>query len=439
MKLRGTITILRALPGQHRAPYRSRAHTNRRRDANVRSIVRYAAHTVPHYRELFRELGVDPAEIETADNLARLPLVDKEQVQSAPERFRSDSELGADAVRYRTAGTTGLPLDVYHDLPSLLANIAYSERDRAVEVKLCGKRLRYTGLHLDYGQATFLKVQDFYGRQSYRPFRPARHFVTIEQPLETLVDRVNALAPDVLRGNGGHLEAFFRAVTQRGLRLRTPRVVVYYGDTMTPDGRALIEQRLGVPVISRYGAMEAFKIGYTCEARRGFHLYEDLTHVSIVDRSGQPVPAGELGEVVVSNLVNRGTVLLNYRLSDLARLLPPDCACGRTSPLLADLEGRLTEIVYLPDGEFVYPAPVWGLSKEVDGIVRFQLVQHERDRFELRLATVDEASFERAADHMGTRLRALLRDCRLEISSHEAIEPEPGRKFRPIKALPAPE
>lgn len=184
--------------------------------------------------------------------------------------------------------------------------------------------------------------------------------------------------------------------------------------------------------------MEAFKIGYTCEERKGFHLYEDLTHVAVVGEDGRPVATGELGEIVVSNLVNRGTVLLNYRLGDLARLLLPGCPCGRTSALLADLEGRVTEIVYLPSGEFLYPAPVWGAVKEVDGIVRFQLVQPERDRFELRLVTADGATYEHATA-LRPRLEQLLPGCGLSIERVDALEPEPGRKFRPIVALPAPE
>ena len=435
----GMATIVRALAADRGAPYLSPERTRERRDRRVRETVAYAAAHVPHYRDWFREGSVAPSDVGTADDLTQLPLVTKDDVQASSDRFRATSRLGAEAIRYRTAGSTGLQLDVYHDRPSLLRNIAYSERDRAVEATLCGRRLRYDAVHLDFQQATFRKVQRFYGETSFRPLRPGRHFITSEQPVDRIVDQLNALAPDVVRGNGCHLEAFFRWVVSKRARVRLPRVVVYYGDVMTPAGRELVEQQLGVPVVSRYGAIEVFKIGYTCEERRGFHLYEDLTHVAIVGEDGRPVPTGELGEVVVSNLVNRGTVLLNYRLGDLARLLPPGCPCGRTSPLLADLEGRVTEILYLPSGEFVYPAPVWGLAKEVDGILRFQLAQPERDRFELRLVTADDPAYERATAQLGPRLEQLLPGCSLSIERVDALEPEPGRKFRPIVALPAPE
>ena len=96
-------------------------------------------------------------------------------------------------------------------------------------------------------------------------------------------------------------------------------MIAFSSDAMTPEGRALIQERFGIPVLGRYGAIEALKIGYTCEAEVGYHLHEDLCHVRIVD-----------DEVVLSNLVNRGTILLNYRLGDIASRLEEPCPCGRS-------------------------------------------------------------------------------------------------------------
>jgi phenylacetate-CoA ligase len=89
--------------------------------------------------------------------------------------------------------------------------------------------------------------------------------------------------------------------------------------------------------------------------RRGYHLYEDLTDLWIADPDAQPCVAGERGEVVISNLVNRATVLLNYRLGDFARLSAKQCPCGRTSALLSTVDGRVSELVHLPGGDIVHP------------------------------------------------------------------------------------
>ena len=133
----------------------------------------------------------------------------------------------------------------------------------------------------------------------------------------------------------------------------------YAGDTMSDAGRRLIETEFGIPVLSAYNAVVCFKIGFTCERRAGFHLHEDLCDVRVVDQAGDDVPPRERGEVVVSNLVNRATVLLNYRLGDVARLEDEPCDCGRTARRLVDLEGRVDDLIELESGEYVYPTRVW--------------------------------------------------------------------------------
>jgi phenylacetate-CoA ligase len=86
--------------------------------------------------------------------------------------------------------------------------------------------------------------------------------------------------------------------------------------------------------------MEAGTIGFQCERREGFHLNVDLCAVRIVDAEGRTVPPGTSGDIVISSLDNRATVLLNYRIGDRGTLSPQPCPCGRSLPLLASLEGR---------------------------------------------------------------------------------------------------
>ncbi len=116
-KTHGTLTILRRLPGQRRVPFLPAERVHELRDARVRELVRHAAATVPHYADL------DPREFRSAGDLARLPLIEKRQVQQEPERFRSRAIPEADRAMLATAGSTGTPLLVPRDLDSLLAMV----------------------------------------------------------------------------------------------------------------------------------------------------------------------------------------------------------------------------------------------------------------------------------------------------------------------------
>jgi phenylacetate-CoA ligase len=430
----GTLTILRSLPGQQRALFVPRKELEARRDRRVRETVLYAARHVPFYRDLFRGEGLDPRDIGTANDLSRLPLVPREEVLADPRRFRSDAPGTGDGVTLRSSGTTGVPLNVFHDRGSVLANVAHSERERAVEATVIGKRLRYTRAYLGLaGPENVNRIRGLMDAASYRPLRPRHVTIATDQPFEGVLAALDALRPDVLAGSGSYLESLFQGLVESGGRFHRPLAVLYAWDHMTDAGREHIES-LGVPVLSRYSAMESLKIGFLCEQRRSFHLHEDLCHVEIADRDGSNAPPGHRGEIVISNLVNRGTVLLRYRLGDLGALSNEPCPCGRSARLLVDFGGRVSEIVRLPDGSPVDPLAL-AVAVRAPGVTRYQLVQVGPRRFQLRLQTSDRATYERVVADVLAAVRSVLRGLEVEASHEDAIEPEPGRKFRPVVLL----
>jgi len=108
--------------------------------------------------------------------------------------------------------------------------------------------------------------------------------------------------------------------------------------------------------------------------------------VRIVDAEGRDVPVGERGEVAISNLLGRGTILLNYRLGDVASLLPKRCPCGRHLPLMSFIAGRTRDWFRHPSGELVDPH-ILNLLLEAEGLLRSQVVQEDETSFRLRLVT----------------------------------------------------
>jgi phenylacetate-CoA ligase len=425
------------MPGQRRATYLPREQLFARRDERVRETVAYAAENVSHYRELFRRGGIDPREIRTAGDLDRLPLVDKLVLRAGGPRFVSTAPRARDAVAFRTVGTTGVPVEIRHDRTSLLENIAYSERERVIETRFVGKRFRYSRMSISDVTGTGNQTRAFYRRALLAPVRPRRCSLSVSSPLEETIDAVNRVKPDVIRSYGSFLELLYGTVVARGLSMHRPRLVVYGGDRLTARARSLIENDVGIPVISRYNCVESFKLGFFCEERRWFHLQDDLCHVRIVDAEGQTVPDGTHGEVVISNLVNRGTVLLNYRLGDLATVVTEACGCGRTTRMLSEVEGRVSEFVRLADGSMVSPAELSDLMEPYGEVIRYQLVQVAPDRFELQLVTADEADFVRIAGPLGTDVSRLLAGARVEPTYHEAAESPQIGKFTRISLLPS--
>jgi len=435
-KICGNVVVLRNLAGQRRIPYLPLEELYELRDAHLRSIVRYAAETVPYYQDLFRTMKINPAEIRSVEDLESLPFIEKEMIRKDPLYFVSTTRRDQHAIPFSTSGSTGLPIKIYHDRYSLLSNIASGEREREVISKLCGRSYGYRIVAILYVGNTTEKVQSLYRQWTFIPIRPEEFIFSVSNPFEEIVKRIDDLRPDVLIGYGSYLETFFRTLALRKISVRPPKVVVYVAEGMTADGKRLIEEGFGIPVLSQYNAVEAFKIGFTCEERNGFHLHEDLCHVKIVDTNGKKLTDGEKGEIVISNFVNRGTVLLNYRLGDVGSLSKEKCPCGRTLPLLSKLEGRVEDILFLQDGRFIHPRAVWAVIKKIEGVLKYQLIQHAPQRFELRLVTVDKDTYPLVVGGILDGLKELLgSSATIESAYFDDLKPKEGGKFRPVLSL----
>jgi phenylacetate-CoA ligase len=439
-RIRGSLVVLAHLRGQRRAPFLPREEVERRRDARVRRIVAHAAATVPYYRELFRRERIDPREIATARDLARLPRLDRDGVRSEPRAFLSESRRARGGLALRTSGTTGTPLEVHHDPRSVLANIAFGERERAPVIRLSGGGFRPRELHVGYESSNFRKILAFHETNTRMP-RPQRTQVSMLEPLDEIVACIDHIRPDVLTAYGTFVDVLFRTVAARGIAMHLPKVVMYVGETLPTERRREIESRFGVQVMSRYCAVEAFKIGFFCEERTGFHLHEDLTHVRLVRPDGTTAAPGEPGEVVLSNLVNEATVLLNDPMGDVAVMSEDACPCGRSFRLLTQVEGRVEDPLPLSSGELLHPRAIWAALKDDPDVLQYRLVQHELRRFELDLVTRDEAGFAIVSERSRRALAVLLGDdARIEVVRDPALgREERGRtgKFRAVQSLVA--
>ncbi len=438
-KLYGSAVIATMLRGQRKAPYMSRQRLERVRDRRVRSVVAYAARTVPYYRDWFAHNGVDPREIRGAAHLDRLPVLDKGFLRANPRAFLADGRRARGALSFLTSGSTGTPMEIFHDPRSLLANIPFGERERAPIIAGCGGTFRPRELYVGNETSVIKDVTAFYEQNTLMPLRPRRRFVSVRQPIEAVAAMANEERPDVLVGYGGWIDLFFKTVAARGIDLHRPKMVIYMAEALPHGAREHIEKGFGIPVMSRYSAAEAFKIGFYCEQRTGFHLHEDLCHVRVIGEDGRPAEPGQAGQLVISNLVNRGSVLLNYPIGDVGAIADGGCECGRTFRLLSELEGRVEDIVPLVDGRFVHPRAVWQVFKDHREVLQYQLTQRAPQSFELELATLDAAGYERAVAEAVPELERLLSpQPSIEVRRRSRLEQRSDGKFRAVASLGRP-
>ena len=369
-------TFLKAR-GERKLPYRPLTEILAGQSRRVQTMVAHAHATVPHYRDAMRERGLRPADLRTADSLAALPLISGRELAEAPQRFYSSRYDEATTLTLHSSGTNGRAKAVRYDPAALFEALAHGQRQRAVLKHFTGKLTAYREMSVIRAESVSTQMRRFYETHAWVPrsLDVQRRVLPLELPFDEMVRRINDFRPDLLAGYGSHLGALLRWAWENGCELHRPCAVWYGADAMPQADRELIEMQLGVPVISTYQADEALRIGFQCELRLGFHLSLDDVAVRVVKPDGSPAGPGEQGEIVISNLSNRATVLLNYRLGDVVTMPTAPCACGRTLPTIERIAGRADDMVLLPDGQSRHSLLFMAPMHAVPGVVQVQLVQ----------------------------------------------------------------
>ena len=133
--------------------------------------------------------------------------------------------------------------------------------------------------------------------------------------------------------------------------------------------RRRIANELGVELYDIYGLTEIYGpgIGMSCEHECGMHYWDDYVYFEIIDpHTGEQMPEGEIGELVITTLRKQGAPLIRYRTHDLTRFVPGDCACGLDYPRIDTLIGRTDDMVKVK-GVNIFPGQIDSLLHEVEG------------------------------------------------------------------------
>jgi len=124
--------------------------------------------------------------------------------------------------------------------------------------------------------------------------------------------------------------------------------------------RGRISEGLGIELYDIYGLTEIYGpgIGINCPQETGMHYWDDFLYLEIIDpKTGEPVPDGELGEIVITTLVKEGAPLIRYRTHDLSRIIPEKCSCGRSYPRIDMIMGRTDDMMKIK-GVNVFPSQI---------------------------------------------------------------------------------
>ena len=373
----------------------------------------------PFYQQRFKELGITPDDIRTLDDVQKLPFTTKDDLREHYP-FGLASVPLKDCVRlHSSSGTTGNPTVVLHtqrDLDEWAKAVArclwmVGSRPDDVFQNSAGYGMFTAGLGFQYGaeKVGMLTVPAAAGNTK-RQIKFIRDFgTTVLHAIPSYASRIY----EVMREEG--------VDPRRDTQLR---VLCIGAEPHSEEQRQRIEQQLGVKAYNSYGISEMMGPGvaFECPEQNGLHIWEDYFSVEIIDPvTLQPVPDGQLGELVLTTINREGMPLLRYRTRDLTRILPGECACGRHHKRLARLQGRSDDMIILK-GVNIFPIQIEKIllgfpELGTDYLITLETVESgDIMTVDVELARLDSDDY--------TQLQALTREITRQLKDEILITPK---------------
>jgi phenylacetate-CoA ligase len=401
LKGHSTFEILREMEA---ADQLSRDELEQLRTHKLDEFLSYCYTNVPHVRAQMKDAGVAPSDIRQVSDLPLLPITTKEDMRKHRAGLRSSvaGKLSSSA----TGGSTGDPL--VFDL---------SKRRVASRVA-CRQRVnRWWGVSVGdpelalWGSPVELTRQD-HARKLRDWLMATRLLSAFDMTEATMSSYLDILQEGRWRqifaypSSTYHLCLYARK-QGRNLRRAGIKVVFVTSEVLYPYQRELISEMFNCPVANGYGGRDSGFISHECP-QGGMHILADATIVEVVDSHGRPLPPGESGEIVVTDLYSHESPFLRYATGDIGVLSTRRCGCGRPHALLEQISGRSNDCIVAPDGRMINDQSLVYLLREVDGIEHFRI--HQTSTKHLHVQIVRNERFrEDSEDRLRRGWRALLR------------------------------
>lgn len=320
----------------------------------LKTTVKRVYRSVPFYREKFRACGLEPGDIKSLDDLKKLPFTYKQDLRDNYP-FGLFAVPMSDIVRvHASSGTTGKPsvvgytrrdIENWSDLVARCLVMAGGGRGDVVHVAY-GYGLFTGGLGLHYGAerlgATVVPVSGG---------NTARQLMLMQDFGSTIL----ACTPSYALYLAEEGEA--AGIDFKKLPLKAG---IFGAEPWTENMRSQLEAKLDITALDIYGLSEIMGPGVSmeCPAKQGSHIFEDHFIAEIIDpETGEPLPYGRQGELVLTTITKEGIPVIRYRTRDISALYPEKCACGRTHVRMRRVTGRTDDMLIIR-GVNVFPSQV---------------------------------------------------------------------------------
>ncbi len=319
----------------------------------LRTTVERVFHNSPFYRNKMQELGVTPMDIETVDDIVKLPFTVKTDLRDNYPFGLFSSPMSEIVRLHASSGTTGKPIVAGYTRKDL-----GTWSDVMARTFASGGCTRNDIFQVAYGYGLFTGgLGAHYGAEMLGASVIPISSGNTEKQIQLMTD----FGSTALCSTPSYALYLAEAVHDMGVQDKLKLKVGFFGaEPWTEEMRREIEDKLRIKAFDIFGLTEIIGPGVAseCSEQRGMHINEDHFYPEIVDPvTLKPLPEGEIGELVFTTITKEGMPVLRYRTKDLTSLFREECSCGRTTVRMNKIMGRSDDMLIIR-GVNVFPTQI---------------------------------------------------------------------------------
>jgi phenylacetate-CoA ligase len=345
-------------------------------------LINHCFKSIPFYRKRFDEAGIAPSSFHGLQDLKRLPLTSRSELQLFSDKDFEEQGLNIDnLVTTTTSGSTGEPLSVRRTQMEQLLISAF----RARAIAQFGSRPWHRRLGVVYcPEETTVELSRARRLAAALAGPLVRKRIHCLWPHQRIIDEMLEFRPQVLGGFPSILTDLAMKISGRDSFTEAPLFVVTGAEKLSDGQRDVISQAFQAPIRDTYGAVECRLIASECPETGNYHLCEDAIIAEVL-RDGRTVQPGEDGEIVVTALYSYAMPIIRYRLGDLVTKGPTPCPCGSPFSSISNIRGRILDSIITVDGTRIHASVVdQHLRKLAPWVRRYQVIQERLDCLTIR-------------------------------------------------------
>lgn len=368
-------------------------------ERRLQSAVEWAYNRTKFYRDLFNQAGLRPQDISTLEDIRKIPFTtDIEVASHIPLRDRLAVPEEDIKMFHSTSGTVGA-----------VVPIAFTRKDEEVFLKEGEARGRWT---MGVRPSDVVQVLTRFDCCSlgYRELGVASVLMSAGRyNIDHQILLTQEAGVTVIEHMPSFLLSYFETMEKSGIKVEETRLrmVSGVGEGWADSYKKKVEEKYGLPFMTLYGAVETAPFfAAECEAREGMHINADLGILEVVDPdTGEALPDGEEGELIVTLFQREAMPLLRYRVGDIGSILPYErCSCGRTMPKMSYVKGRVSQIIKVREKR-ILPIDIEEVVGKIEGLeneFRIILEKPEIEKLKIKLEYKDKE----VKDMRALRIRA---------------------------------